>query len=549
MSGIVAISVAWTCALASTSAPHHHEDADLLYSTQLAFDGEGNPVITVGLMEGQDSVTVSAAGGLEIQLSGPGRASVRLPGGIPLTASVEDGTPGVTRWRVVLEQLPGGDLEGIARGRQVWGDRGIALEALELGGIVGFPGRVLDNRRSLLVEEGHHATMEEARARAAALTDKWQLPRALTVYADPQTRARGRVVAVASQTGLKLSQDALLSIRAADGGPVLVHKVEYGKGYKHHGFADRAFHGEVILAVDRTAKLAVVNRASAEKLVAGILPSEIFPTAPAAALDAQAITARGEVLAKIGVRHLADPFLTCATQHCQVYSGVAREHQRTNQAAARTKGKMLFDEGGRLVDSVYHAASGGHTEHNEHVWGSSPRKTLRGKPDYLGKPLWPPDRAPTDEELARFLDRPPKGYGAAAMGGKGQRHFRWTREFPARELDRLVNARHEIGRVSAIEVVSRGVSGRAREVRFVGERGEVTVQGELKVRRLLGNLKSAMFLVSRDPASGQWRFVGGGWGHGVGMSQFGAIGRAEAGQRAEQILEHYYGGARVESLY
>ena len=71
--------------------------------------------------------------------------------------------------------------------------------------------------------------------------------------------------------------------------------------------------------------------------------------------------------------------------------------------------------------------------------------------------------------------------------------------------------------------------------------------GELTVRRLLGNLRSGLFLVDR--AVGGWRFTGGGYGHGVGMSQYGAIGMAERGQDAAQILAHYYRGGRVKKIY
>jgi SpoIID/LytB domain protein len=73
------------------------------------------------------------------------------------------------------------------------------------------------------------------------------------------------------------------------------------------------------------------------------------------------------------------------------------------------------------------------------------------------------------------------------------------------------------------------------------------VQGELRIRRLLRNLPSAMFLVERDEAG--WLLRGGGWGHGAGMCQWGAVGRAEAGQGYRAILQAYFGGADVARIY
>ena len=117
----------------------------------------------------------------------------------------------------------------------------------------------------------------------------------------------------------------------------------------------------------------------------------------------------------------------------------------------------------------------------------------------------------------------------------------------AEDMDRMVNKRHEIGRVTGVEVLERGVSGRGKRVRFKGTKGEVVVKGELKIRRLLGNMRSSMFLVNfRD---GHWFFKGGGWGHGVGMCQYGAIGMAEAGKTATQILKKYFSRTQVSTVY
>ena len=98
------------------------------------------------------------------------------------------------------------------------------------------------------------------------------------------------------------------------------------------------------------------------------------------ALKAQAVVARGEVFAKIGSRHFLDPYLLCASTHCQVYAGAGVENARTSRAVRSTRGELLFS-GPRLVDSVYSASCGGHTEDNDIVWSDPPRKSLRGRPD------------------------------------------------------------------------------------------------------------------------------------------------------------------------
>ena len=77
------------------------------------------------------------------------------------------------------------------------------------------------------------------------------------------------------------------------------------------------------------------------------------------------------------------------------------------------------------------------------------------------------------------------------------------------------------------------------------------VRGELVIRRLFGNLSSALFLVEPPEKDhpGEWVFRGAGWGHGVGMCQIGAIGRAEHGQTYREILRHYFSGAEIVRIY
>src|SRR3954470_19705851 len=150
-------------------------------------------------------------------------------------------------------------------------------------------------------------------------------------------------------------------------------------GYSFHGFEDRTYPGRLFATVDQSGGLALVAALPMERLVKGGGPSEIFASAHLEALKAQAVTARGEVLAKVGARHLGDPYLLCAEQHCQVYKGIAAEEAGTDAAVDATRGEALFAERAghsRLVDSVYSAICGGYTEDNDAVWGGPPDPSL-----------------------------------------------------------------------------------------------------------------------------------------------------------------------------
>jgi stage II sporulation protein D len=547
MSLLIPLATTLLLAQAPVDPGGRHVEYDLLYTTQISFAEDGVPVVTVGLMEGQEEVTLTSPSGLVARLSGAGQSEVTVPAGHGLTARVDNPVAGKSRWRVVLEGVAGGDFKALKFGRDRWTKRKVPFESIQLGGVVGYPGRLLDNRVTRFLEKTHYDSREKASARVEELTERFHMeddPPGL--FEEPIRRPSGTIVATDATSGMVLSQQGMLSVRAVDGGPVQVKRVEFGRGYKHHNFQDRTYHGTMILTLDTEAKLAVVNRVNAEVLLRGLVPAEIFPSAHHEALKAQAVTARGELLAKLGVRHLADPYLVCSTQHCQVYSGRDREHDTTNKAVTDTHGLMLFQKDDHLVDSVYSASCGGHTEHNENVWEGISKESLRGIRDApRGKGYWKAGTVPDPETLERFIDNPPWTF--CGNTSKGNKVFRWERLYPTEELDRLVNLKHAIGHVEAIEVLGRGVSGRITHVRFSGDKGEVVIEGELSVRRLLGNLRSGMFIHRKAPDG--WHFKGGGWGHGVGMCQYGAIGMAESGHEFRAILGRYYGGSKVEKVY
>jgi SpoIID/LytB domain protein len=149
------------------------------------------------------------------------------------------------------------------------------------------------------------------------------------------------------------------------------------------------------------------------------------------------------------------------------------------------------------------------------------------------------------KRLREFLAAAPPAYCARASGVRKDR-YRWERSLRPPDLERAGAALH-VGRVTALEVKRRGSSGRARALAVTGESGAALVEGELRIRRLLGDLPSAMFVVDREGDALVLR--GGGWGHGAGMCQWGAIGRAEAGQGYREILRAYYSGAEVARIY
>ncbi len=547
-----------TCAVLVTAEAgadqHSFDEVGLLYSSQVQFGPDGIPQVTIGLMEEQQSVEVSSPDGLELS----GRMEVEGQ----LVDKVIHTRPGA-RWRLEVagtgdaaearvsywcgvESLPFARKDALGEAVGLWRGREESVQVFEVGSVFGIQGHVIDNRTYILGIRAFE-TEEQAESFAQEVFTRYGSRTFVHVHLD--RRPSGGITLTDPSGAVVETVLDLVRVRSRGRSPVTVHRVEYARGYSRHGFEDRRYAGTVLVTLDRTGGLVVVHRVAVDRLLEGLISAEIFPSAPMEALKAQAVVARGAVFAKIGTRHFVDPYLLCAATHCQVYSGMQAERRRTSRAVQATRGELLF-LGPDLVDSVYSACCGGHTEDNDAVWSHPPSRALRGKTDMpaAGRRRWHDVRDRLDEWLAA---EPAAFCRISSFARKDL--FRWKRTIDSAEMDRLVAEVKPIGHVVSIQVLGRGVSGRVKVVRVVGTEGDLVVQREWPVRQMFGLIKSGMFTVESITDEEQmvtgFEFSGGGWGHGVGLCQIGATGMAEQGRDYRQILAHYYGGARVYRLY
>lgn len=305
--------------------------------------------------------------------------------------------------------------------------------------------------------------------------------------------------------------------------------------------ATKRYRGAIRIVAADTALL-VINVVDVEAYLRGVVPLEIGLTRgpdEQAAVEAQAIAARSYTwvrMAAVQGNGRSAQYDVGATVNDQVYGGVDAERESTDRAVASTRGQVV-KFGGRVVDAPYSSSCGGETAAPEEVWRTGASTYLR-----------------------RVSDRIP---------GSGDRYycdiaprFSWTKEFSAADLD--VAARTYLttygegtavapSRVRGVSVESRTPSGRVARLVFLTDRGSVSVRGNdvrYVLRRPGGEiLNSTYFTVATEagPGGGIARVVirGNGYGHGVGMCQWGAIGRARAGQTARSILAAYYPGTTI----
>jgi stage II sporulation protein D len=301
-----------------------------------------------------------------------------------------------------------------------------------------------------------------------------------------------------------------------------------------------AYRGGALVIRGRSGGVTAVNTVALEDYLLGVVPAEIGPR-PAgdlAAVKAQAVAARTYALAYLGARDSLG-FDVFGDVGDQVYRGVTAEAEVTTHAVRETRG-VVATYGGRLIETYYHSTCGGHTAAIEDVW-PRPRRP------YL-VPV--SDRIPGGPER-HYCDLSP--------------HFRWTERWTLDGLRGILQATlpprtgvaaASLGTVTDVRVTERTDRGRVLKLEIETSRASYQVWGN-DIRWVLEPqrgrpLRSTFFVASWSRGSngdGILTTEGGGWGHGIGMCQWGAIGRARAGQSYEEILKTYYRGIDLERWY
>ncbi|MEM9949191.1 MAG: SpoIID/LytB domain-containing protein, partial [Cyanobacteria bacterium P01_D01_bin.36] len=358
------------------------------------------------------------------------------------------------------------------------------------------------------------------------------------------------------------------------------------------------FAGDMKIQPNSYGNYTLVNQVPVEQYLRGVVPHEIGPGAPRRAIEAQAILARTYALRNLR-RFAVDDYEICADTNCQVYFGLADVDAGSDAAIAATAGQVLTYNN-ELVDALYSSTTGGVTARFTDVWNGEDRPYLRPVIDSLqGK--WDLDARPLSNE-ANF-----KAFISLKEGFNEDDWplFRWNRTATLKEMDEVMkrylrNRQHPLANynsLTALTVLERAESGRVQRLRVDTDLGSFELLKDESVKALLPP-RSLLFYVEpmmtvpepkaaeekavgradaarqvegaaqttgeislddlREDETGEeqdlvpvlsgFRFVGGGFGHGVGMSQTGAYNLGEKGYSPERILEFYYPGTVLKVL-
>jgi len=330
----------------------------------------------------------------------------------------------------------------------------------------------------------------------------------------------------------------VLELRRPQGNVELVGplRLEAPQGLEWQG---GTYAGPFLLQADAYGTWSLVEQVPLERYLQGVVPHEIGAGSPLAALAAQAVLARTWAL-RNRHRFAVDGYHLCADTQCQVYSDPRQGGAEVGQALSASQGLVLASQG-QLIHAVYHASNGGVAAGFEEVWRGSAVPYLKA---FADGPAAFSARFPIPLAPARL---PQLLAGGSQAWGADHPAFRWSRRLTAGQLQAaLGEGGAAIGRPSRLRVLERGASGRVVALEITGPGGARVLRLDA-IRRSLRQLPSTLFNVS-PAGAGVWLVEGGGFGHGAGLSQAGAIDQARRGWSRDRILEHYYPGTQLVPL-
>lgn len=305
--------------------------------------------------------------------------------------------------------------------------------------------------------------------------------------------------------------------------------------------AGKPYRGTSVVRAVAPGRLTAINRVVMEEYLRGVVPHEIGRVGEELleAVKAQAVAARTYAMRYMGRRE-ALGFDVFATVSDQVYGGMSQEYELASRAVAATAGEILT-HGGSPIEAFYHSTCAGQTAAIEEVW---------------------PTEAPRPY-LVSVVDRDPR---TGEAYDRTSSRFQWTERWTAAELtaildrtlaDSLPAGVDRIGEIRDIRVLQRTPSGRIGRMVISTSSGDYRVGGD-RVRwiflrpsgPILNSSKFDVELVrGSDGSVREIVATGGGWGHGIGMCQVGAMGRARAGQDYRTILRAYFADTEIVDLY
>jgi stage II sporulation protein D len=294
----------------------------------------------------------------------------------------------------------------------------------------------------------------------------------------------------------------------------------FGPSVRLNSFSDgemlrvngRRYRDGIKISLNSKGNLNVINELGVEGYLYGVMAREVSPEWSIEALKAQAVVSRTYVMKNLG-KHDREGFDLSATVTSQVYGGVEAEDDRSSKAVDLTRGEVITYNG-EPIKSFFHSNCGGHTEDVSNAWEG--------------------------EQRLPYLE------GRVCPFCKKSYQYYWEETIKKEMIEEKLNRNgYNVEDIKKIMILGRTSSGRATYLRIYHNRGHLKIRAS-DFRMVMGPNLIRSTLFAMESMGSRIKFYGRGWGHGVGMCQWGAKGMAERGANYRQILQYYYPETKIE---
>ncbi len=319
--------------------------------------------------------------------------------------------------------------------------------------------------------------------------------------------------------------DGPISINSGE--DIKINNIKYGKNF--------------YLVRDSYGSWTLVQKISFENYLKGVLPHEIGANSPMESLKAQAVIARTWAIYNSN-RFEPDNFHLCITTQCQVYKPSA-SNKNIERAVLSTKNDVLV-YGGRPINAFYHASNGGISANSGESWAIQDYPYFISRFDLINiKNKGQIPLMKRRKDLENFFEEDINNFY-----GKNHYLFRWEKKISNQQINELLrknNLSNKNHQNLNLEVTERGRSGRVTKLEITSSDSNISIiLIKDDIRKYLNFLPSNLFIINKLNDN-FWVFNGGGFGHGVGLSQSGAIEMAQQGFHYQKILKKYYKDTKI----
>ena len=278
---------------------------------------------------------------------------------------------------------------------------------------------------------------------------------------------------------------------------------------------DKIYRGNIIINTCSTGNN-IINELKIEDYLKGILPKEANSSWNLETLKAQAVISRTYALKNLG-RHSKEGYDICSKVHCQVYGGASCETKNCNKAVHDTEKEVVLYNND-LAQTFFHASCGGHTEDPKYVW-----QWKQDTPSYLK--------------------------GIKDTYCKDNPHKTWTTTFTEKDIrEKLIKSGYKVGKIKKISTSGTTTGKAAKEIIIKHAKGTLKLNSYTFRCAISPDKIKSTLITSIKFKNKKFTFEGKGWGHKVGLCQWGAKTMGDKNYTYKQILKFYYPGTTIGKI-